>query len=290
MKEFCYFELPHGSREFEVFRLNKKFLTKYLSRPVLPHRNRYQAVIWISQGSGTHTIDGTVFPIEANTLMTITIGQIHQFKPNIDTRGWAIRFTDGFLNTDTYHNTCKYSLFNNLASTSVLRVVEKDVLDYNSIIERLYREYEKPDDFGKYEIIQRFLEILLIKLELLKRNQFTQMESVEDADYFVFQRFNFELENNFQSIHDVASYASKLIISDKKLSAIIQKFIGKSTSQAIQERIITEAKRILLYSDKSVKEIAYDLGYEDPFYFSKVFKRLTGKAPKSFKLEYQKGV
>ena len=127
-----------------------------------------------------------------------------------------------------------------------------------------------------------------MKLEQLKRSQFSRQFHVGHESYLIFQKFNFELEKHFKTIHSVSSYAERLSISSRKLSEVLKLFVGKSASRVIQERLVVEAKRRLSYTGESVKEIGFELGFNDPSYFGKVFKRVEGKAPQAFRSHEQK--
>ncbi len=286
--KFSYFESPDTSTEIDIIRLNRAFLEQYAAAPSQPHRNKYQAIIWIKKGSGTHLIDDQLFEIEPHTFMLVSKGQVHAFNPGKETLGWAVRFADSFLNSAAYHSTCKYSLFSNITVNSVLRVEDKDRSMFEALMAQLQNEHEKENEYGKDTILQRLVEVLIIKLEQLKRRQFTQQFNVDHAAYLIFQQFNFELENHFNAVHDVSSYAERLNISSRKLSEILKLFVGKPASRVIQERLIVEAKRYLRYTGKSVKEIGFELGFSDPSYFSKVFKKVDGKAPRTFRADVQK--
>lgn len=275
-------------KEIDIVTFTQALLEQYAVTPNQPHRNTYQAVIWINKGSGSHLIDDQFFDVEPHTFMLVSKGQIHAFNPGKDTVGWAVRFSDSFLNSTTYHEIYKYSLFNNITVNSVLRVDAEDRPMFEALMAQLQREFDKDNEYGRDIILQRILEVLIIKLEQLKRRQFATQFNVDHAAYLIFQQFNFELENHFNTIHDVTSYAARLNISSRKLSEILKLFLGKPASRVIQERLVVEAKRYLRYTGKSVKEIGFELGFSDSSYFSKVFKKVAGKAPQAFRSDVQK--
>ncbi len=283
-----YSEQDSRRNEISIYRIDDTLLKTLHTRPREPHRNDYQAIIWINAGRGTHLIDDQLYEIEPNTFMLVTKDQMHAFNPKSGTLGCAIRFSDSFLDSDTYHSTCKYSLFNNLTVNSVLKVNEREKPAFETLVLQLLNEYEKEDEFGKFDIIQHYLEALIIKLVQLKKKQFTRQYDTNNSTYLIFQRFNFELEKKFKTYHDVSSSSGRLNISNRKLSDVLKLFVGKSTGEVIQERIVTEAKRALMYSGQTIQEIAYELGFEDPYYFSKVFKKVAGQAPKAFRDKLQK--
>ena len=283
-----YSEQNSWRNEINIYRIDDRLIKTFPTRPFKPNRNNYQAIIWFNAGSGSHLIDDQLYDVEPNTFMLVTKDQMHAFNPKSGIRGCAIRFSDSFLDSATYHSTCKYSLFNNLTVNSVLKVNETEKPAFETLVLQLLNEYEKEDELGKFDIIQHYLEALIIKLDQLKKKQFTRQYDTNNSTYLIFQTFNFELEKYFKTYHDVSSYSARLNISHRKLSDVLKLFVGKSTLEVIQERIVTEAKRSLMYSGQTIQEIAFELGFEDPFYFSKVFKKVTGQAPKAFRVKLQK--
>ena len=276
------------STEIDIVTLNHTSLAYIETKPNKPHRNNFQAIIWIKEGSGTHLIDDRLINIESNTFMLISKGQVHAFNPDLKTVGWALRFADSFLDSAAYHSKYKYNLFSNLTVNSVLKVKKNDLAMFEVIMKQIQNEYVAENQPEKIEILQRLVEVLIIKLVLLKQIQFTKEFNSDLAAYQLFQQFNIDLENHFKTEHGVSSYAERLNISPRKLSQNLKLFVGKPPSRIILERIIVEAKRYLRYSGMSVKETGFELGFNDPSYFSKVFKKVEGKTPKAFRAEIQK--
>ena len=106
---------------------------------------------------------------------------------------------------------------------------------------------------------------------------------IENRDFDIVREFNFLVETHFKSIHSVTQYAELLHKSPKTISNLFRKFNSKSPLQFIQERKMLEAKRLLTYTTKQIKEIAYDLGFEDIQTFSRFFKRNEGISPSKYK-------
>lgn len=283
-------DTEHGSQpdEINIYRIDDALIKSYQTRPAEPHRNNFQAIIWINKGSGSHLIDDLLHEIEPNTFMLVTKDQMHAVNLDLGTLGCAIRFCDSFLDSATYHSTRKYSLFNSLTVNSVLRVNETEKPGFEMLVLQLLNEYEREDEFGKFGVIQHLLEALIIKLDQLKQRQFTRQYNTSNPTYLLFQRFNVELETHYKTFHDVSSYSERMSISNRKLSEVLRLFVGKSTAGVIRERIVTEAKRSLMYSGQTIQEIAFNVGFDDPFYFSKIFRKVTGQTPQAFRVKMQK--
>jgi AraC family transcriptional activator of pobA len=106
---------------------------------------------------------------------------------------------------------------------------------------------------------------------------------LENTDFDIVREFNFLVETHFKSIHSVTDYAELLHKSPKTVSNNFRKLNSKSPLQFIQDRRMLEAKRLLIYTTKQIKEIAYEVGFEDIQTFSRFFKREEGISPSKFK-------
>ena len=103
----------------------------------------------------------------------------------------------------------------------------------------------------------------------------------------MFKDFSALVEFNFKNLHSVSDYAERLGVSPKSLTKHFQKIGQLTPSDFIKNRIVLEAKRNLIYTDNSVKEIAFDLGFNDPAYFTRFFTKATSKSPLNFKKEFK---
>ena len=90
------FELLEAAPELDIIALDRALFEKAGNEPIVPHRNQYQAIIWIKEGSGTHLIDDDLISVEPTTFMLVPRGQIRAFNPGKETAGMAIRFSDSF--------------------------------------------------------------------------------------------------------------------------------------------------------------------------------------------------
>jgi AraC family transcriptional regulator, transcriptional activator of pobA len=112
------------------------------------------------------------------------------------------------------------------------------------------------------------------------------MELVKGVDFDYTVLFRDLLEMNFKTLKTVGGYAELVHFSEKRLTLATTKTLGKSPKTIIDERVMLEAKRILLHTNLSIKEIGFDLGFEDPTYFIKYFRKHTGRTPIEFREGY----
>lgn len=275
---------------------NKNFLIKPLLKNIdreelneKPHKHQWQEIIYLKSGKGNHAIDDKIFHLKANTFYLIGKGQVHDFLEGENMNGYLIQFVDDFLpptglNTQ---NSLNSTLLGSIIMTNEVEVPHPELAYYESILENLYYEYEKNNlTYAKSEIIQYLLLALLTKLERrvrqMSKDVIIQTQDKSTRDYHSFLLL---IEENFKKKHQISFYSMQLGLDTRKLTSITKDFIGKTPKQILNERLMVEAKRMLLYTSNSSKQISYALGYEDPAYFSRFFKICTGFSPQKYKLK-----
>jgi AraC-like DNA-binding protein len=141
-------------------------------------------------------------------------------------------------------------------------------------------------DLIQHEMLLVLLKRLIVNVTRMARKE-SFSEPVPDDKYNLMRKFSLLVEGHFRQQHAVSYYADRLNKSPKTLSNLFA-LAGTSPSQIIQERILIEAKRLLSYSSKSAKEIAYELGFEDAAYFSAYFKKHVAQSPLEFRNDLPK--
>ncbi|MDQ3250125.1 MAG: AraC family transcriptional regulator [Chloroflexota bacterium] len=254
-----------------------------------PHRHNFQEIIWFEAGTGSHTIDGQLITITPQTLCLIGKGQVHRFETTTDLTGHMIRFSDDFLQPLVVAGDWDYmALFNGLGHSEPLLIPAPALNDFATLFKLIETEYEQVDAFGKYTTLRHLTYTLLIKIEQLNRMAALPGQPAHATDHTIYQAFLDALESEYRRQHDVDYYARLLQLSRSHLARLLQQQVGKGAKQLIRERILLEAKRYLQFTPLSVKEIAFALGYSDPFHFSKVFKQTVGLAPQVYRAQRQK--
>ena len=250
----------------------------------IPHRHSFQEVLWIRSGNGRQVIDDNVLNIRPNSFYLIAKGQIHQFISGIDIDGLLIRFTDNFLPdfpslTMGHYQT---ALFNNISINHTLTIAHDEVEGFERLLALMSLEQAAADSVGKYEVLRHLLTAVLIKLVQIQKTQFQDGVTAVNSDGVLFQKFTTLLEEQYARNHEVKAYAAALHITPRQLSQITSHYLGTTAKHVIEDRLILEAKRYLTFTNLSVKEIAFSLGYKDPSYFSKTFKKQTGVTPQAY--------
>jgi AraC family transcriptional activator of pobA len=117
----------------------------------------------------------------------------------------------------------------------------------------------------------------------LDQQSIQDVASISGKQQFVIQNLKNAIEDNFRTKHSASDYADLLNLTSSSLARVTKNHFNKTLSDLITERIIVEAKRELYLTDKTIKEIAYELGYDDEYYFSRVFKSKTDIAPQLYR-------
>lgn len=252
-----------------------------------PHRHNYQEIIWIKKGKGKQTIDDELIHLQPHTFYLIGQGQVHNFLEGSNLEGYLIRFTNNFLpGADLSSPTAfNISLLNRIIEVNEIQVEENEIPSFELLLQQLLEEYNTPAPlFGKHPLIQHFLLALLIKLERkIRAVSLSKVKVEDDYEKQIYQAFLILLEDNFHQQHQIDFYSYELGINKRKLAEIVRNNSGKTSKNLLIARLITESKRLLAYTNCSLKEITYRLGYEDPAYFCRIFKKQTGKTPQQYK-------
>ena len=155
--------------------------------------------------------------------------------------------------------------------------------NFTLLVSNLKNEILTPDNFAHKDFLKHLLKLFLISIQRLgKRNNYKN-SSFNNQNNITLLKFKQALEINFKNVHSVKEYASILNISSKTLTNHTTEIALKTPLELINDRIILEAKRLLSHSSLNINEIGFQLGYEDPSYFVKFFKRQTKKSPSDFR-------
>ena len=251
----------------------------------MPHRHNYFVIIWVKKGTGVHLIDLDKFELQDDTVYCITPGQVHLLKQNGDAEGYVMSFTADFMgaeesNLDLLFNT---GLFNTFAHSPVIKVDAEVKDEMEDAVKRMMKEYAN-FFLLRSEILRGFLKIFLIYLT--RQFEKTNQQPAQSRNIDLMRRFLSLLEKQYTTKRMVTDYADELVVTPNYLNEVVKKISGFPASHHIQQRIILEAKRQAAYSNVTMKEVAYHVGFDDMAHFSKFFKNAAGV---SF-TEFKKGV
>jgi AraC family transcriptional activator of pobA len=162
-------------------------------------------------------------------------------------------------------------------------VPASEVPNLEAAIAMLHAESARPPDGRGVDLQRHLLSILLLWVERWYDATRTERRDPDDADVQLYRRFDQALERDYARHHDAAHYADALAVPQAQLSRALSHVTGRTTKQLITDRVMLEAARLLRFTDLTVGEIAFRAGFEDQLYFSRAFKRHSGKAPSAYR-------
>jgi AraC-like DNA-binding protein len=273
-----YQHLPFTG-QFNIFQLGT--FKNELAR--LPHRHDHYQVIWFTKGCGQHIVDFVSFELQDNMMFLLQPGQVHQLL-DCGKEGHAITFTEQFYFSNRRERETIYdftNLFDCYHGYSPIRISERTAPSLQLLAELMYRE--KTGTGSSRSIVKHYLSAFLLQAEREKKRNAAQVVSPPLKGDARILHLRHLLEKHFRSQHQVTFYASAFALTPKRLNEITREKTGKTVTELLHDRLVLEAKRNLSFSNKSVKEISYELGFEDPAYFSRFFKNHTGLGPQEFR-------
>ena len=289
LEKIPIYELPFQEREnlaFKIYRVKGRQIQRndYPHKTILPHRHSYFELCIFTNGAGEHEIDFKTYPIKPPSIHLLSPGQVHLIRRGDNYEGYLLVFSRDFYNLrfKGLEIIPGYPLASHLPNGPVLNMDQDEFTDFISIIANIEKEFSQLSPETE-EIIISFLNIFFLRL----RNRFAALSGAgnqkpEPARMLV-NKFNQLVDRRFDQIHQVSDYAELLGESALQLNRAVKNLTGKTAGELIIERLILEAKRLLLYSELNNKEIAYKLNYEDPSYFSRIFRKKTGYTPTEFR-------
>ncbi|MCE7060225.1 AraC family transcriptional regulator [Dyadobacter sp. CY343] len=239
-------------------------------------------VIWIKKGTGTCRVDLHTFPITKDTLYYLSPGQLHIFDPDDEITGYRIAFAPDFLGPDfkQTHSALAFGSADLSREVPVVQLKGEIQIEVELIVRQMIWEYND-NQLLKFAILKGLLKVYIGCFS--KHSELSQLPVSSTNCQVIFECFKELLEKRFLVYKLVSQYADELAITPNYLSEVVKRSSGFSASYFIHQRVILEAKRIAMTSQLSMKEIAFQIGFEDPSQFSKFFKSKTGKTFSEFR-------
>lgn len=232
------------------------------------------------------TIDFNEYKLEQDALFFINPGQYHSFSETCC--GTMIYYNRDFYCVEIHDKevACDGILFHNVYEIPVIFIKGEESAGMQKILTEIKAEFQS-DESGMEEMLRILLKQLIIKsTRIWKQERYiVNQETTREADFL--RSFSQIIEWNYTRLHSVAAYAQLLHISPKALNKRITRHYKTTPNDIIKNRIILEAKRLLVHTSLSVKEIGYKLGYDDASYFVRFFSKQTAISPYKFRSQYQ---
>lgn len=227
-------------------------------------------------------VDGEPFLLRPNQIVTVTYLQNIGFEMGCAPLHGIVFNREFYCILDHDEEvSCNGILFFGTQDLSILSIPELDQPKFDVLLQVFIDEFETEDKI-QGEMLQMMLKRFIIKCVRIAKDQLIPKE-LSSNQIDIIRKFNVLVDTHYKVKRHVKDYADLLFKSPKTLSNLFHMYNQQSPQLIIHNRLVLEAKRMLLYSDRSISEVGFELGYEDPAYFSRFFKKHTGKSPKEFK-------
>lgn len=289
LEKIPIYELPFQGNEkleFKIYQVKGIEIQRkdYPHKTEQPHKHNYYEVCFFTGGSGEHEVDFQTHKIISPGIHFLRPGQVHVIRRGKEYQGYLLVFSEEFFNLNFQNMEVipGYPLITQLENGPILNLTQEQYEDFFQLILNIKKELVNRDEESD-KIIVSFLKIFFLKLRQNFAKLVTTKNETSSSMRGLVYRFNQLIEENYTQIHHVKEYAEVLGESPINLNRAIKSVTGKTASEIIIDRLILEAKRLLIYSDLNNKEVAYRLNYEDPSYFARIFRRKTGLTPTAFR-------
>jgi AraC-like DNA-binding protein len=250
-----------------------------------PHRHEFYTIYWIRKGELTHTIDTVTHVVEKNTLFFLAPRQVHKMHFSKKVDGYMIAFPDAFMCLQEAAGMAgiQTDLFINNQFSSVITLDHEQETEFEEIVQRMLRELSEKEagyETALHSLLRYFL-VLAFRIKGASMAAVPEQFAAHNSSLFL--HFKNLIEDQFMQLKTVSDYAARMHIKPVLLNEISKQLSGITAGEHIRNRVILEAQRYLYNTDLTAKEIAYKLGFEDPHYFSRFFKKYTQQTPSEFR-------
>jgi AraC family transcriptional regulator, transcriptional activator of pobA len=270
----------NGNLSFKVFEFDNSSYFDHIQR------NNYFTIIIITSGHGLAKVDLSEYLFKEDTMFAFYPYQPFMLAAEGSLVGVCIQFHHDFFCIYRHHKEIAANgiLFNNVYQQPFIWLDPNNKITLLNIVREIVNEL-KMEALRKDEVLVSYLKIFLVLATRIKLEQQSveETKSITGKQLSIVQNLRNAIEENFRLKHSASDYAEILHVTPIALGRVTKNHFNMTLSDLITERIIVEAKRELYLTDKTVKEIAYELGYDDEYYFSRVFKGKTDISPQFYR-------
>ena len=252
-----------------------------------PHKHAFYHLVYFSKGSGGHSIDFVSFPVEPGQIYFMAPGQVHSWDFESAPDGFIVNFSESYISAlvaDPRYLD-QFSIFSGNAREQVITIPEGDRPAFENLLETIVREGKSKealhDDFARTALLQLFIMVS-------RHSGKADVAQLPDAGSLVISNFRKLIEKYYKEKKLTKDYAALLYVTPNYLTALSKDVTGSSAGELIRQRVLLEAKRLLVNARMNVTEIASELDFIDNSYFTKFFKKYEGMTPEAFRKQFIK--
>jgi len=247
-----------------------------------PHKHTFYHLVLFTKGAGTHAIDFKTFDVTPNQIYFMIPGQVHSWNFEGEVDGYVIHFSSSFFESFLLKNEYldQFPFFSGVIEDAVIQIDPSIQQKIIGLFEDIIIESEITDRMSLDLIRSLLLQVFI----LLSRTTTGQKEKQAlPYNYTLLKTFQKLIEKNFATLKLPRDYAELMYITPNHLNALCNDLLGISAGEVIRNRILLEAKRLLINLDLTIAEIGYQLNFNDNSYFTKFFKKYAGSTPEEFR-------
>ena len=245
-------------------------------------RDKFLTIAWNNGPKQIVTIDEVQYVFPEKNILPLMVNQSFRFENPEQVVAWQYNRNFYCIVDHDKEVSCVGFLFYGSTGMMFISLNEDEQRKIEQLLPVFIDEFQTEDNIQK-DMLQILLKRLIIILTRLAKKQYVNNPNLTDDKLDIIRQYNLLVENHYRKQHYVQFYADQLHKSPKTLANLFLLYNQKSPLAIIQERVILEAKRLLIYTSKSAKEISYYLGFEDTAYFSNFFKKHTSHSPLDFR-------
>lgn len=251
-----------------------------------PHSHNFFLCVLFTSGSGIHEIDFNIYPISSGSVFFLKPGQTHHWKFTDTPKGYIFFHTQDFYELHFLNSTLsQFPFYFTHENPPILNLNKEEMNRVEHLFKDIHTEY-LTDEIYKYERLNSLINQLYIDLTRCYANINPTKSGVSKSYLNILEQFQNMVEQFFKTEKSASFYADKLNITTKHLNRVTKNTLNKTCSTVIRERILLEAKRLLVHSNSPLSLIASQLGFYEYSYFSKIFKAHEGITPYDFRKKY----
>lgn len=246
-----------------------------------PHALDFYDILLVTRGRGTFFLDGHPLDVKPGRVFFTTPGQVRRWRTTkLDgiCLFFPALFLQEFFRDDAFIDRLPY-FHDEAGATSAIATAPRTAASLRALLLAMRAELP-PTRADSAHLLRAQLYEILIRLARLHAAAHPAPPMPRHA---LVRRYQDLIEQDFRRTHRTADYAKKLAVTTGHLTALCNAHLGRSAKRVLQDRLTVEARRLLLYSDRTAEAIAQHLGFADPSYFGRFFRRMSGKTPQKFR-------
>ncbi|KIX19765.1 AraC family transcriptional regulator [Flavobacterium sp. 316] len=282
MKQYPVYEIENFEQNIFYNNLYVNSFTEHLKKHHFIeklHRHNFYLLVLFTNGTGKHTIDFDTFDITKGSLFLMQPGQIHSWKLSPDIDGYIVFYSKEIFNLHFKEKRIEhYPFFQSFKNNPEILLSDSEIGHLQPYFDLMIDESKNNKQYKRDKLLN-LLDVIHIEITRIYSSETNQEKPIYN---YKLKQFDELLEKYFKTEKSPSFYADKMAITLKHLNRIVKATVNKTVTELITQRVILESKRLMVERKLTINQIADELGFSSPNYFTKLFKKHEGINPKEF--------